>query len=780
VGLRGNPNLFEAVAVGTGLRILAPENDRGVETMKYLNAILSTVAIPALVLGSQARAQDATAAGEDSGGIADIVVTAERREQSVQKSALTIQVLSGEDVIRSGLSAPADLSKVTTGVSVGIGGSNAQVFVRGVGSYGFTGLASPGVAFNIDGVNVGRLTGIGANFYDIARVEVLKGPQGTLYGRNANGGSINIVTNEPKLGEREMALNLEAGNYSSVRANGAVNLPLGQTAALRAAFSIVHRDGYLSDGTFDDVSQSARLRFKWEPSDTVSVLLNGDYSHIGGKGSNATWLPRRPGSKAYEGLSEPAANAYKLAFGPLGFFTKSLNDEAFQDINLYNISAQVDVDLDFAKLTVIPAYRKNDSKYLTNDIGGRYDDDGKTKQTSLEVRLGNSTAGLNWVVGGYYFRETQNEKLFVNNGDVPVPFLGNTVLQNIGSQYFLKTTAYAAFGQATLEVLPSFRIIAGARYTYEKASNDGFVNDVSVVPNVLRFGLTGARNFDGFSYKVGAEFDVGPQSMLYATYSTGFKAGGFSQASAPPLNTYDPEKLYAAEIGSKNRFLDNNLQVNVSGFYWKYKNLQDSRVNLDITGVPTFVTFNSGDAKIYGATLDVTATPTSRDTISFSGEYAHSKYDTFVFSVPAFLFLPGSNGCALSNAVIGGLPSVRQDCSGFQVARVPKWSGTVSYSHEFPLANGANVVAGVNAKYSSARWIGIDFIPSQRDGSYTVVDADLTYTSPSGNMTLGVFGRNITKSLYYTGGIQTAFNPGLFAANIGAPRTYGVRAGFNF
>jgi iron complex outermembrane receptor protein len=163
-----------------------------------------------------------------------------------------------------------------------------------------------------------------------------------------------------------------------------------------------------------------------------------------------------------------------------------------------------------------------------------------------------------------------------------------------------------------------------------------------------------------------------------------------------------------------------------------------------------------------------------------SAEYAHSKYDNFTINTPAFLFASGSNGFALSNVVIGGVPNVQQDCSRFQVARIPKVSATASYDHVFPLADGAEVTAGARIKCSSSRWIGIDFIPSERDGAYTVLDLDLTYRSPDDSWSLGLFGRNLTESVYYTGGSQTAFNTGLFAANIGAPRTYGVRAGVNF
>jgi iron complex outermembrane receptor protein len=587
------------------------------------------------------------------------------------------------------------------------------------------------------------------------------------------------VTNEPRLQERTLDASIELGNYNLIHTTAALNLPIGDNAALRGAFNIVDRDGYLSNGTFDDVQQSGRLRFKWEPGDDVTLMLNGDYSHIGGRGSNAVWLPRRPGASPYEAVSEPEANAYKITFGALGPFTKQLEDNAFQDNHLYNVSAQLDWDLGFGTLTVLPAYRRTEVNYLTNDIGGYYLADQTSDQKTLEIRLGNSVPGLDWVVGGYYFDEKQEGVTFVTNGDIPVPFLGNGVLQQIRVEFRPETRAYAAFGQTTFEVLDGLRIIAGARYTFEKAKSDGFLDDISRSPPVRRIDFPGQDDFDGFTFKGGLEYDVGPENMLYATYSSGFKAGGFSQASAP-TNVFSPEKLNAAEIGSKNRFLDNRLQLNLSAFHWKYKDLQDSRVNLDSTGQISFITFNSGDATIYGGTVDVVAAPTDNDTISLSLEYAHSEYDRFIIDTPAFLFAAGSNGCVLSNVIINSVPNVRQDCAGFQVARIPELSGTVSYDHVFPLADGAEITAGARVKYSSSRWIGIDFIAPERDDAYAVVDLDLTYRSSDNSWFLGAFGRNITKTVYYTGGSQTAFNTGLFAANIGAPRTYGVRAGFSF
>ena len=742
--------------------------------MAAMSAVLSLITAFASALAQEPQSAPGALAEE---GLAEVVVTAERREESAQRSALSIQVLSAEELAKAGVSTAADISKVTPGVEVGVAGANSQIYVRGVGSFAYIPLQSPGVAFNVDGVNVGRPDGVAGNFYDLARVEVLKGPQGTLYGRNANGGSINLITNQPVLNEQSGDLAVEAGKFDLAHVSGSANLSVGSASALRAAFNVVHRDGYLSDGTFDDVQQAGRIRFLTEAISDISILLNADFAHIGGKGGDATWLPQRPGSDPYESITEAAAQAYKHSFpgSALAPFTNTDRKDGNQDNQLLNLSAQVDWRLGWATLTLLPAYRHTSIDYLTYDLGARYRMDKTSGQTSFEARLGNGSPDLTWVLGAYYFRETQSGYFDITPGDVPVPFLGGAVLLNQRISFDPETTSYAGFGQASVTVFPSFRLVGGARYTYENAEVNGTISNLT--PAALLSNYSPRANFDGVTFKAGLEYDLAPRSLLYATYSTGFKAGGLNQTPTPTIATFQPEKLYSAEIGSKNRFLDNRLQLNGSLYHWKYKNLQDSRAAFDAFGV-NFITFNSGDATIYGGTLDLAAKPWRGGTVTISSEYAHSKYDRFVFSTPTPLFLPGSTGCPTTSTGPGGLTSA--NCSGYQVARVPDWALTAGYDQEFILGNGSSFAAGVSYRYSGARWIGIDFVPAQRDQAYSVVDAHVAYTTASKRLTIGLFARNLSNEVYYTGGVATTFIPGLFAANIGAPRTYGVQVTAHF
>lgn len=738
-------------------------------------------AAPESAAQSPATQGSAAASGAE---LAEVVVTAEKQQESVQKAPLTIQVLDSAQVVKSGITSAADLNKLTTGVDIGSGGANTQIFIRGVGGLSFSPISTPGVAFNVDGVDVGRPNGVNGNFYDLERVEVLKGPQGTLYGRNANGGSINLITKDAELNQESADLHVEAGNFDLFHASGGATLPLGNTAAIRAAFNVVHRNGYLSNGADDDIEQSGRIRFKWEPSDAVTLRASADYSHQGGMGSDYVYSPQRPGASPWEAQTEPAANLYVHGSVPLGGLIDDVLNDDRQNIQLFNVSSQLDVRLgDFATLTVLPAYRRVEAQYVTH-FAGQFSGDEQSNQESAEVRLGNSTEALTWVAGAYYFREASPNS--TDHIDV------SDALQNVLLDYSPTTSSYAAFGQATVTVVDHFRLIGGIRYTTEIQDLTGTYSSAVTTPPTLLENFGGNKRFTGVTYKAGGEYDLTGESMVFATYSTGFKAGGFNQTVSP--NTYSPEKLKSTELGSRNRFFDNRLQLNLGLFHWKYSSIQDQRVNFDPLGNVNFITFNSGDATLYGANLDIAAKLTPKDTVRFSAEFDHSRYDSFYFQTPVPFYLPGSAGCRQSGPYAPGatlpytqqsgsdinngpLPVLVQNCSGFQVARVPKWSSNLAYAHDFSLPSGGLLTPDAAVKYQSASWVGIDFIPSERQSSYAVLDANLTYSPPSDRWSIGLFGRNLASRAYYTGGIKTVFVGDLFAANIGPPRTYGIQGG---
>jgi iron complex outermembrane receptor protein len=745
---------------------------------------LSACAVAALLAaGNPARSEtgdaaDATAtaaaarsqtAADSNDAIQEIVVTASRREETVQRSSLAIEAFGNEALRAAGVAQAADLSKLVQGLQVGFSGSTTQIYIRGVGDFSANPLANPGVSFNVDGVYVGRPEGVGVNFYDMTRLEVVKGPQGTLYGRNSSGGAINLITNSPTLDGVKGTANLDVGNYSLIHVDGAINLPLSDTVAIRAAVNRIKRDGYLSDGTSDDDQLAARVKLLYAPSADTSLLFSIDGAEVRGEGGGYVYLPRRPGSDPWEGSTSPAANAYVASLNP---FIVPGGSDSFVHNNFWNASAQLDQNLGFADLTVIGAYRHTDTDTLSYNAQSQHLLD-KSDQETLEARLGHSTPELKWVGGLYFFHEA-------NPGEIRI-FVGPGLLKSRPT-YDPSGTSYAAFGETTWSVTDQWRLIGGARYTVEKRKLSGnfFVYPTQGADfiDVEIFG--GEETFKSPTWKAGTEFDLSPGSMLYFTASTGFKSGGLTQ-TIPPDNVYNPEKVLAFELGSRNRFFDNKMQLNLEAFDWTYKDQQNSHLTFDTLGNVNFLTQNAGKARLFGLNVDLIVKPTQADTVHLAAEYDDSKYQTFQYQVPVFAYSPEATGCRNAGVSPGPfVPLATIDCSGFELPHAARWTGDADYTHSFGLNSGAAIDFNAGARLSSQTWLTVDFTPSERAPSFVMFNSSIGYTSPKRDYRVDLYVRNINNAKEYTGGQEQTFAPGLISANISAPRTYGMQVHVNW
>jgi len=763
------------------------------ENMK--TKLLATAAL-AVFGAPSVMAQDAIAGRDDASaqatqGIGDIVVTANRRVESVQKSSLAISVVGGAELAQAGVTQAADLASLVPGLTVSNGGATVQTYLRGVGSFATDASAESAIAYNINGVYISRPSGIGPIFFDLERVEVLKGPQGTLYGRNASGGAINLITRRPTQ-DVTGTVSVDLGNYDLRRVTMAVGGGVTDTFAVRAAAQWTKRGGYLSDGYNDQDSISTRLTALWTPVSNVSLLVTGEYSHQQGMGeapvkrSSLTPVP----SDHWQGPSAGNIQQPPTAFIPGG---TRINDDGFQDIRVAAISAELNVDFGPATLTFIPAYRDTDTRYLTYTPGFYFDTHETSRQQSYELRLGHQSDALKWVAGLYYFNEDQTQ-FYVLHAD---PIQDGTVDSPI------YTRSYAAFGEATYSITPSLRLIGGIRYSKDRKRQEGL--SVAYLPAPGTTSNYGRLSDDEVTWKGGVEYDLSPRNMLFATASTGYKAGGFFPSVPAPNNSFKPEKLTAFTVGSRNRFLDNRLQFNLEGFYWKYRNKQERFLGATPSGTTGLLTTNAGRATLYGASADLVFKPTPADTFHASVEYLHTKYDSFIYQV----YNPSTNPAVLNSypaqattCRIGPvqaftandfIPALRGDstqsvdCSGKPLVRAPKWTGSVSYEHVFDLGGGTTLTPGADGQFSSAQYLSPDFISSGRDNGYFTVNADLTLRLRNG-LSLQGWVRNLTRQAIYTGGFRYPFSravadggdPTLFYANIRPPRTYGVSAAFNF
>lgn len=762
-----------------------------------LRRSVSSITLALLLPGLAWADSDALLDTSDAASLPEVVVTAQRRAENLQKSSVVVQAISPDQLAQSGIIQPADLGKLVPGLQIGMGGAAAQIYVRGVGDFGSTSSTNPAVATNIDGVYIARAQAIAGNFFDLDRVEVLKGPQGTLYGRNATGGAINLITTKPKLDQFGGDISLEYGNFGEIKSEAAINIPIDHRLAVRAAVQIEDRDGYASDKSDDDQHGSGRLQLLFQPTDDVSLLLGGDYSHIGGKGvtyylSQAT--ASAAGLSPWTSARSAAGNAALLAAaGPLAPLINPLTGaSAFQDNDFWSLHAELTWQLPFANLTVLPAYRSASMRYnafpastFEDGYNGFSNDRDTSHATSTEVRLGNQSAGLTWVAGLFYFDEKQS----------PTNSLDSGLFLNTASLSKVDTTNYAVFGQATYSLTDELRLVAGGRYTYDKRQlSDGQV--YSLFPSLGCLNpmqascpietLNGEKTFYKPTWKAGVEYDVTPINMLYATASTGFKAGGFSEAAVSvtgdQASSYEPEKLTAYELGSRNRFLDNRLQVNFEGFYWTYDDHQDSRTLFDAKNVVALTTINNGNARIYGADIDVTAKVTGHDSFRIAAEYLNSRYTSFDYQQPALVISPAGTGCAFSPTAKVGVtgPIVDINCTGRPLTHAPQWSGTINYDHLFELGSGDTIDAAADVRFASSSWLASDYTAAEKAPGYASLDLNLIYATANQAWTFDAFIRNVTDTAVYTGGYSNAAIPGFVVTNLAPPRTYGVRAAFRF
>lgn len=750
-------------------------------------------------------AQEAPSAQDDTAsaaqGLQEIVVTAERREESLQRTAVAVSAVTGDDLEKAGVTDAAGIGRLVPALQVQPSGGTTSFFLRGVGTQSGNSFAENAVAFNFNGVFVARPTAPSGVFYDLQRVEVVKGPQGTLYGRNATGGAINVLPNRPKLGEFSGNINLEYGNYDAKKGSGALNIPVGETVALRLATQIVDRDGYLSDGYDDERGEAVRASLLVEPGNDWSMVLVGDYYKQHGKGSGLVLIPTdtfaAPPLKDRIGGSDPIAVAAIAAHaatfpmgppycgGPGGFVTSGCvytpRSDGYQDNQFWGVSATIEGDMGFGKLTVIPAYRRTEAEYRTYLPGFLGEIKDSSDQMSLEVRLSsNSDQPLRYVLGAFYFNEQQEADNYFAQGD----------LSTTRFTPRLKTESKAVFGQLTYDLTPEFRLVAGGRYTKEEKSQvtrsvaggrPGPVNPP------LGPSFSGDLSFEKFTWKAGVEWDAGPRSLVYANVATGFKTGGFFVAS-PPDNTFAPEKLTAYTVGTKNRFLNNKLQVNLEAFYWDYTDQQITFVGGILTGNGLYsnggVTVNAGKSRIYGADLELQFAPTSADLIAANVQYLNGKYNSLTtanFSGPGNPIPTGCTviGSRLANPGVNNARFFDTDCSGKPTVQSPKWIANVSYEHTFDLGGDMDLIAGVRTSLSSSYYLNVTFEEDQKQGSYMTSDAYLTLQGPDKVWSITGFINNIEDEVIFArAGNRPILN--FSVATLRPPRTYGVRLGYKF
>lgn len=729
----------------------------------------------AIALASPAAAQSAdTPATAEDEALGDIVVTAQRKSEDLQKAALAVTVATGDDLIDKGVTSVQQLSDVTPSLEISAAtGTYTWFSVRGVSNTGANAFADPALAVNIDGVYLAAPAAIRGMMFDIERVEVLKGPQGTLYGRNATAGAINIISRKPTF-ETSGNLTAEVGNHDSIFAQAAVNIPLSDKVAVRAAGMSSNRNGWFSDGSGDDEMVAGRVSLLFEPAQNLSLLLVGDFANQGGRGGGSTIYKLCGGKPCYPGGAWAGLADLSEEFSPYAAQTRN----TYLDNAYRGLTGQLDFDADFATFTVIASHRSADVDYASTTVGFLINEQQQSEQTSIEARLASSGEGpLSWVLGGYYLKTKMDARSRTENAT------GRSFgdqLTNTG------TTTWAAFGQATFAVTDRLRVVGGLRYTTEKKFSDterynipNLVGPDPIFPNIPPgapiYDVDESARWNAVNWKAGIEYDILDRSLFYANVSTGFKAGGFF--SGPPGgDTYDPEHLTAYVAGLKNRFFDNRLQLNAELFYMDYRDQQISYTK-QVGTASIFVTENAGKLVSKGVEIEADWLAARHTRLSAQIQYLDAEYRDLVYFTP--FPPPASTACALTR----GLPQGTEvDCSGLAALQSPKWAigGEIEQGIELP--DGAMLIGRVGAQYESNRETHVNYLPDTIARANTRWDASLTWEAPDANLRVTAFVKNLTNTATptYLRPSSTFNANGAVIAVLQAPRTYGIRLNANF
>ncbi len=706
-------------------------------TKNTIERLLVGSSMPAL-LALLAAMPVAAYAAAPSGQLQEIVITAQKKTENLQKAAITVQALSAKQIDKEGIKSPLDLQVMLPAVHF-VQANVASISIRGVGTDNLNAGVDSAVAYSVDGIYLSHSPALPPVLFDIARVEAVLGPQGTLYGRNSNGGALNFITNSPT-NKFEGSASVQFGNYGTVGTEAMINIPLTDELAMRVAMGSNRHNAYLSDGYDDDDAVGGRAKIAYTPNASLKVLLSADASTDNSHGTFFSYCP--PHSIV------PICQGQK--FQPFaGEPTQTLG---YHHNNIVGVGGEIDYDFGWANLTSLTGYRIyhnrdfNPSPHApTNGFGYLHDQDDYF--FTQEVRLASEKgSAINWIAGLYYSQERQPDLQVYDFYFVPgKPYFPYSVPNGI-------YTSKAVFADATYPVLSNFRLEGGMRFTSENKDASGNTTiEVPGVGQVAPYTLTGGKSTENrVTWKAGLNWDITPENMFYATASTGFKSGGVNQVSVASglPTTYAPETILAEEAGFKNRFLDNRLQVNVDGFHYDYKGFQVyGGINLPV-GL-FFATLNSQQATFFGGELDAKYRLTDVDQLGVTGSILHARFDKFV------------------------VPNLG-DFSGNQAPDAPRYQVGLNYQHTFMLNNADDVNFNINSDLVGPQHVDYTNSPGSIQDFYTRSGVSITYERAD-NWTVTAYIRNIENAGVLNGWGGPA--PGETPQDNGTmdpPRTFGV------
>lgn len=678
--------------------------------------------------------------GTEVAMLEEIVVTARKREESLQETPISITAFSAASLEAANMVDLRDIGKYTPGMSFtsyGMGSSEAgAIFLRGIGQSDHMVTTDPGVGLYIDGVYVGRNQGAALDLLDLERVEVLRGPQGTLYGKNTIGGAVNVISRKPT-GTPGGHVSLTVGQDG--RFNGAITgeTPLGDQSALSFGFLSKNRDGvgeqvFTGAEAGDEDSLSGRAQFSWQ-GQAIEFSLAADATRARQAAmphsfyAHADWL-------GVGTCYQRAADGFALCGAGTGadpFDSYSL-DNLDTEQDLFGLSATLEWDVsENLVLKSISAYR--DMEYLGSlEFDGApqrvvyYRETGASDQFSQELQLtGTTDASLTWIAGLYYFTEEGH------NDQQDYEFGGRT---NRVSQ--VETSSYAAFGQATMDIGPRLSVTGGLRYTEESKdyhvlrsnldASGAMTLDDAGQPSYAIPPTAIDETWNAVSGTLNVNYALAEGVMVYGTYSRGFRSGGFAARPAAPasVGAYDPEYVDMFEIGLKALVLDDRLRFNAAVYRNDYEDYQ-AQVNRVGNSFDTRV-LNAAAAEIDGVELELTAliSPIFR----IDATYAYTDAEITKVDLD---------------------PSLEANFSaGHKLPYVSENTFSISPQLDVPLASGGSVLARLDYAYRDDFYGQIANSPFEREKGYGLINGRIEYRSAADNWSVALYGINLADETY--------------------------------
>jgi iron complex outermembrane receptor protein len=724
--------------------------------------ILASTAAAMPVVEAQTTAAEQTARDVDSepraaGALEDIVVTAQRRSEPLQDVPIAVTALSADAIAKAGASGTLDLASLSPGLQMNLSRSTVVPYLRGVGTQN-GGVGEEGsIATYIDGVYITTLSAANVAFNSIERIEVLKGPQGTLFGRNATGGLIHVITRDPS---HATMLDVDVGysNFDTSTTSVYGTAGLSDSVAVDlAGFFTNQGEGWgrnLVRGNDVNLRDEWALRGKllFEPTEALTIRLSGDYND-------------RQSDLGLTRIIYPGA----LGIGGMAFrgglYDSQSNLDRDVDFHQWGTSLQIDYDLGAATLTSTTAYR---------DVFnfGLFDQDATplpvidapitetTNSVQQEFLLVGTTGTLEYTTGAFYFSsDARYDPLSLRSAIIPP--------QNLDRFVQMLTYSYAGFAQGTYALDERTHLTAGLRYTRDEREIEG--RDVSVSGHPSGAGVllrSTADNpfpdkaaYEKLTWRFALDRRLSEDVLAYASLSRGFKSGVYNVTNPyqPPVR---PETLDAYEVGIKSDLAGQRLRLNTSGFYYDYKDIQLVHVESGAT-----LLVNAASARVYGIDLEAIAippVPTGDLQLRVAMSYLNGEYQDF----------PGAPITSRNPA--GGNFQVSGDASGNKTIKTPPFSLTLTGDYSIPIGDNT---FNVNVSYYLNT--GFYWDPDNRlhEPSYNLLNAQLNFFGPDRRWRASGFVRNLMDERYFT---QTGSSTLGDQATTGAPRTYGVSIGYRF